>query len=106
MDKKKILMVDILTVESAHLEKAFDRIHHKRILETVEKKTGSKSWAYLVYQLVSGGSSCVLLRGQLGDYFPVMRGVRQGDVPSPLLFKIAYSVWLDLLEMKLEGSIG
>ena len=53
--------------------------------------------------MVTGGQSAILLEGYLGEYFPVYRGVRQGDVTSPLLFKIGYACWLEELEETLEG---
>jgi hypothetical protein len=70
-------------------EKAFDTIEHSTILQMLEQFGFPERWVNWIRAILSSGSSAVLLNGVLGKYFKCMRGVRQGDPLSPLLFVIA-----------------
>jgi hypothetical protein len=68
--------------------KAFDTIEHNAILAMHMQLSFPDKWISWVQAILNLGSSVVLLNGVLGKSFQCMRGVRQGDPMSPLLFGI------------------
>jgi hypothetical protein len=70
-------------------EKAFHKLEHLAILEILKHKGFSEKWTNWIHNILSSGSSTVLLNGILGKPFDCKRGVRQGDPLSSLLFVLA-----------------
>jgi len=67
-------------------KKAFDKLEHQVILQVLRHKGFSEKWVQWINNLLSSGSSSVLLNGIPGKPFTCKRGVKQGDPLSPLLF--------------------
>lgn len=71
-------------------EKAYDKIHWDYLLEVLRsRKFGTKWIEWIKYWLYSS-QSCLIINGELTNYFYCERKVRQGDplspLPSPLSF--------------------
>ena len=66
--------------------KAFDTIEHELILKILQCKSFDSRWTGWINNILSSGSSSVLLSGVPGKHFVCKTGVRQGDPLSPLLF--------------------
>ena len=79
-------------------EKAFDSVEHEFIFQILKHKGFNDRWILWVKQLLTSGSSSVMINGVPGKKFMCKKGVRQGDPMSPLLFAIAadffYRPWL------------
>jgi hypothetical protein len=67
-------------------EKAFDTIEHHAILEILKCKGFPRDIIRMVQEVLSSGSSYVLVNGVPGKNFSCKRGVRHGDPLSPLLY--------------------
>ena len=67
-------------------EKAFDKVEHQAILEILRHKGFSEKWTGWIQNILNSGESSVLFNNILGKSFKCLRGVRQGDPLSPLLF--------------------
>jgi hypothetical protein len=80
--KKKIVLLKL------DFEKAFDTIEHVIIYRILEIKGFSRAWIKIVAELLTSGSSSILINGVPGKQFRCKRGVRQGDPLSPLLFAL------------------
>ena len=77
---------------SVDFEKAFDSISWSflnKALKFFNFGPGLIQWIFTFYNKIS---SCVSINGQYSNWFPVRRGVRQGDPCSPYLYLIGAEV--------------
>lgn len=70
-------------------EKAFDLVEHQAILQILQAKGFNSTWLDWIKNILSSASTSVLLNGIPRKSFKCLRGVRQGDPLSPLLFVLA-----------------
>jgi hypothetical protein len=66
--------------------KAFDTVEHDVILQVMEHMGFNRVWLGWIREILSSGTSAILLNGILGKQFVCKRGVRQGDPLSSLLY--------------------
>jgi len=84
-DRDEELTAGILFLDQ---EKAFDRVDHTFLLLILEKFGFGPNfikWIMICYQ---SSKARIKVNGHLSDPFPILRGVRQGDPLSPLLFTL------------------
>jgi hypothetical protein len=70
-------------------EKAFNTVEHPAIIKTLEHMGFPQRWIAWINNILTTGTSAVILNGALGQKFKCRRGVRQGDPLSPLIFVLA-----------------
>jgi hypothetical protein len=70
-------------------EKAYDRIAHDYLWKTLEAFGIPDQFIQTVKALYNGAETKVMVNGELSQPFRVIRGVRQGDPLSCLLFNLA-----------------
>jgi hypothetical protein len=54
-------------------------------------------WVKWIMRLVKGGSICISLNDENSAYFNPGKGLRQGDLLSPLLFNLVIDVFTRML---------
>ena len=87
--------------------KAFDTIEHEAILQVMRAMGFNELMLRWVKEILSSGTSSILLNGVPGKQFVCKRGVRQGDPLSPLLYVLG-SELLQVVVNKLmqDGEIS
>ncbi|KAL3691247.1 hypothetical protein R1sor_004898 [Riccia sorocarpa] len=70
-------------------EKAFDRVQHEYLWETLRAMNFHHKFISLVQMLVADGLANIQVNGKLTGTFKLQRGVRQGCPISPLLFAVS-----------------
>lgn len=73
------------------------KIEHYNILKLLEVRGFGSTWLVWIKNILSSGTSKVLLTGIPGKAIHCKRGVRQGDPLSPLLFVLASDLLQSLL---------
>lgn len=85
-------------------EKAYDRVEHSYLWDTMEHCGLGEKFISLVKGLTVGASTAVHVNGAKTFRFPVERGVRQGCPLAPLLFALATQPLMT--EMRHNFSLG
>ncbi|KAL3677394.1 hypothetical protein R1sor_027342 [Riccia sorocarpa] len=86
--------------------KAFDRVQHVFLWETMRQMNFCPEYIQLVQGLVSRGSAKIHINGSATESFPLQQGVRQGCPISPLLFAISTQPLMLLLrEEERNGNL-
>ena len=84
-------------------QKAFDSVWHAGLLVKLHQRGISGQVWHLINHWYSSSSTSVLWEGRCSPYIPILQGVRQGAILSPLL----YSIFVDeLLDIRMEMNIG
>jgi hypothetical protein len=68
------------------LKKAFDKVEHEVIIQVLGHKGFPEKWVSWIKEILSLGTSSVLLNCVIGNVLHYRRGVRQGGPLSPLFF--------------------
>jgi hypothetical protein len=81
--KKELLILKL------DFEKAFDKVEHEYMIQIMQHKGFPPKWIEWMKSIFNSSTSSVILNGLPGKVFHCRRGVRQGDLLSPLLFVLA-----------------
>jgi hypothetical protein len=81
-------------------EKAYDKVKWSFLQQTVRMKDFSYEWRYLINSFMSGGSVAIKFNDDGGEYLQTLKGLRQDDPLSPMLFNIV----ADMLAIMIERA--
>ncbi|KAF5367782.1 hypothetical protein D9615_010499 [Tricholomella constricta] len=85
-------------------EKAYDKINHDFLWKSMKKFGLPDEFTTTVKHLYKDAETVVILNGEISDAYKVIRGVRQGDPLSCLLFNLAIESLAQMLrDSDLEG---
>ena len=85
---------------SIDLKKAFDRVEHSALFRASEDQGVPPEYIQLLFSLYKNQAGC----GSGSVKFRITRGVRQGDILSPLLFNAALEFALRSWKSRLENA--
>jgi hypothetical protein len=87
-------------------EKAYDKVKWSFLQQTLRMKGFSDEWRALINYFVTGGSVAIKINDDVGRYFQTLKGLRQGDPLSPMLFTIVADMPAIMVECaKIDGLI-
>ena len=89
-----------LYVSFIDFRKAFDSIWHQALLFKLLQNGIGGPFYNIIRDMYQKTTSCVKLGNKLSSTFPVMRGVRQGDILSPLLFNLYVNDMTQIFQQK------
>lgn len=97
-----------ITMEKGYLifadfAKAYDSID-RRTIELVLSHCTNNPFTKLILNCLEGSTSTILNRQGESDPFPIQRGVKQGDVISPLLFNLSIEPIIRCLKENLSHN--
>ncbi|KAI4880461.1 hypothetical protein NFI96_009804 [Prochilodus magdalenae] len=104
LEVSSILGVDSGLI-SLDQEKAFDRVEHQYLWNTLEAFGFSPSFSAMVKVLYRDVESVLKINGGLSAPFKVERGIRQGCAMSGMLYCFAIEPLLNKLRSKIEGFV-
>ena len=81
-------------------EKAFDSINHTFIIRCQKHFNFGEDFIRWVKLFYHDSKSCVSNNGNMSNFFPILRGVRQGCLLSTYLFIMC----IELLSYKISGA--
>jgi hypothetical protein len=81
-------------------EKPYDKVKWSFLQQTLIMKGFLDEWRALINSFVSGGSVAIKVNDNVGRYFQTLKGMRQGDPLSLMLFNIV----ADMLAIMIERA--
>jgi hypothetical protein len=87
-------------------EKAYDKVKWSFLQQTLRMKGFSPKWGRWIQNMVTGGSVGIKVNNDIGPYFQMKRGLRQGDPMSLILLNIIADMLALLINRtKADGQI-
>ena len=89
------------------LSKAFDTVDHSLLGQIMIQRGIPPDVIYLLMHYIRNQKARVLWNGEKGQYFYIEKGVRQGGILSPMLFKLYIDhILKEILEMNIGCKLG
>lgn len=83
-------------------KKAYDSVNHKTLFELLKKIGFPRKVRRLIKSMIQGSKARILVNGELTNWIEILRGVKQGDPLSPLLFTLAIECLARLAKQRIR----
>lgn len=78
--------------------KAFDSVNWQFLYKVMRARGFPQKWIDWIQTMLQTSSSRVIINGEPSDFFYHLKGLRQGDPLSPMLFNIAVDVFQKMIQ--------
>ena len=85
------------------IEKAYDHMNWEALLALLKRMGFGMRWCRWICTCISTVQFSVLFNGSSADFFRSLRGLRQGDPLSPMLFLVMMEVFRKMMK-RAEGA--
>jgi hypothetical protein len=88
-------------------EKVYDKVKWPFLQQALRMKGFTPLWCDLIQEFVKGRSVGIKINDDIGRYFQTRKGLRKGDMLSPILFNIVADMLAVLIaRAKEDGQVG
>jgi hypothetical protein len=88
-------------------EKAYDKVKWDFLQQALRMKGFPPYWCNWIARFVQGGSVGIRVNDDIGHYFQTLKGLRQGDPLSPILFNIVADMMaISIARAKEDGHVA
>ena len=84
--------------------KAYDKVKWSFVQKTMRMKGFSQKWCEWIEAFIQGGHVGIKINDQIGQNFQTLKGLRQGDPLSPILFNIIVDMLAILINRAKDES--
>jgi retron-type reverse transcriptase len=89
------------------LEKAYEKVNWDFLQKTLRMKGFDPKWCEWIKKYIEKGSVGIRVNDDIGHYFQTEKGLRQGDLLSPILFNIVADMLAILIaRAKEDGQVA
>lgn len=85
-------------------EKAYDRVNWDFLVEMLTSRGFGSKWISWILSILQQSSFCVKINDAIAPYFVGGKGLKQGDLISPLLFNLVADVFSRMLAKAARGK--
>ncbi|KAK1319585.1 hypothetical protein QJS10_CPB04g01321 [Acorus calamus] len=85
-------------------EKAYDSVHRDFLYQVLAQHGFEEQWVMILQRCMETGHGSVLLNGSPHEFFPLDRGLRQGDPLSPILFIYVVKALCRMCKVAMRGG--
>jgi hypothetical protein len=90
-----------------NFEKAYDKVSWDFLQQSLRMKGFDPKWCQWIKNFIEKGSVGIRVNNKIGHYFQTKKGLRQGDLLSPILFNIVADMLAILIaRAKEDGQVS